>query len=345
MMPVLLMSVLLALGLLAFALLLRPILAPARVTAQDTRRTELEEERELLLANLGELQAQGADAATLTREKVRLTQVLHELDGLPPAPKPGQARPALPVAAATLLGVALLLGAGAVTFFPQWRNLGLSPAEQTQLASASRLPALAGRARASGQTADFLAWGDAAWDARQYRQATEAYTQVLLKQRDNARAMRRVGYFLLADAKMAENGLGFIARAAQLDPQSPEGQLLYGYALGTFGQYPQALEVLANYRKLAPDSGEADDLIVEYQAKVGGTVDGQLVYAQNCAGCHGQKGEGGAGPKLVGSPALRNEAALRQIVLKGATGMPAFPQLEGKQLDALVKTLQGQDWR
>ncbi len=103
--------------------------------------------------------------------------------------------------------------------------------------------------------------------------------------------------------------------------------------------------MLANYRKLAPDSSEADDLIVEYQAKVGGTVDGQLVYAQNCAGCHGRQGEGGTGPKLVGSPALRNETALRQIVLQGATGMPAFPQLEGKQLDALVQTLKGKEWQ
>lgn len=339
------MSVLLALGLLATLLVLRPILAPARVTPQDTRRTELEEERELLLGNLGELQAQGADASALTREKVRLTQVLHELDALPPTPKAGQARPALPVAAATLLGTALLLGIGTVTFFPQWRNLGLSPAEQTQLESASRLPALANRARSSGQAADYLAWGDAAWDARQYRQSAEAYTQVLLAERDHPKAMRRVGYVLLGDAKMAENGLSFIARAAQLDPQAPEGQLLYGYALGTFGQYPQALEVLANYRRLAPDSGEADDLIVEYQAKVGGTVDGQLVYAQNCAGCHGRQGEGGTGPKLVGSPALRNETALRQIVLQGATGMPAFPQLEGKQLDALVQTLKGKEWQ
>ena len=339
------MYVLLALGLLTFALLLRPILAPARVTPADTRRTELEEERELLLGNLGELQSQGADAATLTREKVRLTQVLHELDTLPPAPKPGQARPALPAAAVTLLGVALLLGVGTVTFLPKWRNLGLSPAEQTQLANASRLPVLASQAKRSGQTADYLAWGDAAWDARQYRQSAEAYTQVLLKERDNPRAMRRVGYFLLTDPKMAENGLSFIARAAQLDPQSPEGQLLYGYGLGAFGQYQDALTVLTNYQKLAPDSHEADDLIVEYQAKVGGTVDGALVFAQNCASCHGQKGAGGAGPKLIGSPALRNETALRQIVLHGAAGMPAFPQLGGKQLDALVKTLQGQDWR
>ena len=337
--------VLLVLGTLAFALLLLPILAPTRLTPQDTRRTELEEEKELLLGNLRELDGAGADAGTLTREKVRLTQVLHELDALPPAARPGEARPALPIAAATLLGVALLLGVGSVTFLPQWRNVGLSPNEQAQLRGASELPKLAAKAEKTKAPADYLAWGDAAWDAGKFNDAARAYTQVLLGQRDNAKALRRVGYALLSSPQMARDGMGFIARSVDIDPQAPEGQLLYGYGLGLFGQYAEGIKALETYRKLDPNGHDADDLLVEYQAKVGGQVDGQLVFAQNCAACHGQKGEGGTGPKLVGSPALKNETALRQIVLNGAAGMPAFPQLEGKQLDALVKTMQGGSWQ
>lgn len=336
--------VLLVLGTLAFALLLLPILAPTRLTPQDTRRTELEEEKELLLSNLRELDSAGTDAGTLTREKVRLTQVLHELDALPPAPAAAQARPALPTAAATLLGVALLLGVGSATFLPQWRNVGLSPNEQAQLRGASELPRLAAKAEKTQAPADYLAWGDAAWDAGKFNEAAKAYTQVLLKERDNAKALRRVGYALLSSREMARDGMSFIARSVALDPQAPEGQLLYGYGLGLFGQYAEGIKALETYRKLDPGGRDADELLVEYQAKVGGQVDGQLVFAQNCASCHGQAGEGGTGPKLVGSPALKNEAALRQIVLNGATGMPAFPQLEGKQLDALVKTLQGESW-
>lgn len=337
--------ILLILGTLAFALLLLPILAPVRLTPQDTRRTELEEEKELLLGNLRELEGGGADAATLTREKVRLTQVLHELDSLPPAPAQAGARPVLPVAAATLAGVALLLGIGSFTLFPQWRNLGLSPNEQAQLAGAAKLPTLSAQAQKTGAAADYLAFGDAAWDAGKFNEAAKAYTQVLLKERDNAKALRRVGYALLGSPEMARDGMGFIAKSVELDPQAPEGQLLYGYGLGLFGQYEEGLKALETYQKLDPNGHDADELMVEYQAKVGGTVDGKLVYAQNCAACHGPNGEGGTAPKLAGSPALRNEAALRQIVLNGAAGMPAFPQLEGKQLDALVKTLGGEAWR
>lgn len=340
--------VLLVLGTLAFVLLLLPVLAPARQDTGDTRRTELEEERELLLAGLGELGAGepgAADAGTLTREKVRLAQVLHELDHLPPAPAPGRARPALPWAVGTLLGVAALLLVGSLTFFPSWRAVGLSPNERTQLASAAKLPELERAATRSGAVTDYAAWGSAAWDAGQFQTAAKAYTQVLLKERDNPEALRRVGYFLLSDRNMAQDGLGFIARSVQADPQSPEGQLLYGYGLGLFGEYARGLEVLDTYKKLAPTATDADELIVEYQAKVGGAVDGRLVYAQNCAACHGPAGQGGTGPKIVGSPTLRSEAALRAIILGGAAGMPAFPQLEGKQLDALVKTLQGPEWR
>ena len=76
-------------------------------------------------------------------------------------------------------------------------------------------------------------------------------------------------------------------------------------------------------------------------AKPGDTVDGKLVYAQNCAACHGTNGEGGKGRKLVGSAALQNEQALRGVILNGGTAMPGFPQLQGAQLDALVKFMQG----
>lgn len=329
----------LVLGTLLFVLLLLPTLAPARVTAQDTRRTELEEERDALLRSVRELEQAGAESGLLTREKVRLTAVLTELDHLPPAP-PALARPALPLAAGVLLGVALLAGVGVYTVFPKWRYAGLSANEAAQLQNASRLPALEARAERSGDVADYTALGDAAWDAKNYQLAAKAYAQVLLKDRANAKAMRRTGFFLLSDKKMAENGLIFIRESVNADPKAPEGQLLYGYALGLFGQYGEGLKVLKNYQALAPDSHEADDLIVEFQGRTGSAIDGGLVFAQNCAACHGSGGQGGTGPKLLGSAALKDDAALRQKILSGGVGMPAFPQLQGQQLDALVKYVQ-----
>ena len=328
-------------GTLLFVLLLWPALGAARVTREDTRRLELEEEKEQLLLNVQELQASGAESGVLTREKVRLTQVLQELDVLPPAPVRGEGRPALPLALMTLVLVGALTILGAFTFFPKWRYAGMPPGQALQIQNAVKLPALQARAEKSGAVADSIALGDAAWDAQNYQLAAKSYTSVLMKERTNARALRRTGFYLLQTREMAQDGLGFIQRGVEADPKDPEGQLLYGYALGLFGQYREGLAALEKYQALAPNGHEADDLIVEFQGRLGAAVDGKLVYAQNCAACHGANGEGGQGRKLVGSPALRNEQALRGVILNGGTAMPGFPQLQGPQLDALVKFLEG----
>lgn len=331
-------------GTLLFVLLLWPMLGTARVTREDTRRLELEEEKEQLLLNVQELQTSGAESAVLTREKVRLTQVLQELDVLPPAPvrdESGEGRPVLPLALVTLVLVGALTILGAFTLFPKWRYAGMPPGQASQIQNAVKIPALQAKAEKSGSVADSMALGDAAWDAQNYQLAAKSYTTVLMKERTNAKALRRTGFYLLQTQEMAKDGLGFIGRSVEADPKDPEGQLLYGYALGLFGQYREGLAALHKYQALAPDGREADDLIVEFQAKTGDTVDGKLVYAQNCAACHGAQGEGGKGRKLVGSAALQNEQALRGVILNGGTAMPGFPQLQGAQLDALVKFMQG----
>lgn len=326
-------------GTLLFVLLLWPALGAARVTREDTRRLELEEEKERLLLNVQELQESGAEAGLLTREKVRLTQVLQELDVLPPAPVRSEGRPVLPLALITLVLVGALTILGAFTLFPKWRYAGMPPGQASQIQNAVKIPALQAKAEKSGSVADSMALGDAAWDAQNYQLAAKSYTTVLMKERTNAKALRRTGFYLLQTQEMAKDGLGFIARSVEADPKDPEGHLLHGYALGLFGQYREGLAALQKYQALKPDGREADDLIVEFQAKTGTAVDGALVFAQNCAACHGSGGQGGTAPKLVGSAALRNEGALRGIILGGATGMPGFPQLEGAQLDALVAHL------
>lgn len=331
----------LMIGTLLFVLLLWPTLGTARVTPEDTRRLELEEEKERLLLNVQEMQAGGAQAGLLTREKVRLTQVLQELDSLPPAGLTREGRSVLPLALALLVGVGALILLGAFTFFPKWRYAGMPPGQAAQIQNALKLPGLQARAANSGSLADQMALGDAAWDAQKYQLAAKSYTQVLLTERTNARALRRTGFYLLQTQQMAREGLGFIGRSVEADPKDPEGQLLYGYALGLFGQYKEGLAALQKYQALAPNGHEADDLIVEFQAKTGSAVDGKLVFAQNCAACHGANGEGGKGRKLVGSPALQNEQALRGIILNGGVAMPKFPQLQGPPLDALVKFLEG----
>src|SRR5438094_2841466 len=71
-----------------------------------------------------------------------------------------------------------------------------------------------------------------------------------------------------------------------------------------------------------------------------------LLCSQNCAGCHGADGKGGAAIALANPVflAIADNAAIRRTVADGvrATAMPAFAQSAGgmltdKQIDALVR--------
>ena len=62
--------------------------------------------------------------------------------------------------------------------------------------------------------------------------------------------------------------------------------------------------------------------------KLGDPYRGQVVYSENCAGCHGPTGEGGVGPKLDGNP-ISIVAARAQIVSGGGTMPPAL--VSGRQ--------------
>jgi cytochrome c oxidase cbb3-type subunit 3/ubiquinol-cytochrome c reductase cytochrome c subunit len=74
-------------------------------------------------------------------------------------------------------------------------------------------------------------------------------------------------------------------------------------------------------------------------------LDSQVLYSQNCAGCHGADGRKGAAPAL-GDPvylALASDDAMRSVISKGRpeTAMSAFAQKEGgmltdAQVDAII---------
>jgi len=74
-------------------------------------------------------------------------------------------------------------------------------------------------------------------------------------------------------------------------------------------------------------------------------MDFNLLYGQNCAGCHGSSGRGGAAIALANPVflAIADEGAIRRTAANGVPGtsMPAFAQTAGgmltaKQIDALV---------
>ena len=72
------------------------------------------------------------------------------------------------------------------------------------------------------------------------------------------------------------------------------------------------------------------------------------LYAENCAGCHGAEGRGGAAIALADPVYLRiaDEAAMRAVIANGVRGtsMPAFAQSAGgmltdKQIDVITREI------
>jgi len=55
-------------------------------------------------------------------------------------------------------------------------------------------------------------------------------------------------------------------------------------------------------------------------------AEGQTIYSQKCASCHGQGGNGGMGPKLAGVVANRypNIEDQEAVIASGRSSMPAF---------------------
>ena len=334
---ILIVAALLALS--GLGLLLEPL--RGRVSDPDAgERGALEAERERLMAELVSLD----NESRRPELEHRAARTLRELDALTPAPGRKLGRwPAVTGVVAALL----LVGVGALTFVPRWQLAALAPGEAVAVKSAVNLPNLQARASRDQSQAAYLAWGDAAFTAGQYPQASRAYAGALKLDPRQPRALRRLGIMLLTgqgenapkDQQQASQAFMLVRTAAQLAPNDPESQLLLGYALNNFGESKLALSALERYQSLDPGGRDADDLIAQLRVSTNQTDPGSRVYAASCASCHGASGLGGIGPNLHNSRLSRAE--LQSVIQNGKGSMPAYPNIKGAQLSALLDKLEG----
>ncbi|GEM48848.1 c-type cytochrome [Deinococcus cellulosilyticus] len=337
----------LALAALMLAVVLLPTSRKAVTSTEDTQRSDLLEERDLLVSELRDLSTQSLPEAERERAeltfKARLARVLRALDELPPAPSGVTlSRPAhLPALLVTLLCASLLIGGG-FTFFQSWRYMGVGDAEAKQLQNVLKLPELQSKASRSQNPEDIRAYARAAFDAGKFRESAQAYGDLINLTRDtkDAEALRRLGVFMSTNEKFRAQGLGLVQLSVQLEPKEPEGYLLLGYTYVNNGAPQEALDAFLKFRDLRPMSLEADEQIAQLRSALGQNASGEELFAQNCSSCHGTQGEGKTAPSLLSSAAIRDEAALRNIIQNGVGSMPAFPELKGKTLDALVQYTQ-----
>ncbi len=74
-----------------------------------------------------------------------------------------------------------------------------------------------------------------------------------------------------------------------------------------------------------------------------GGTSGDAIFANNCASCHGADRKGsGAAPSLIGIGSRMNLDNFERLVASGRGDMPAFPSLDGTQLDRLFSFLTGE---
>ena len=78
---------------------------------------------------------------------------------------------------------------------------------------------------------------------------------------------------------------------------------------------------------------------------VSAAPDGAKLYAQNCAGCHGEKGEGGIGIPLS-LPSFQSSVDndyLKKTIIHGRPGrvMPSFSYFSHEEVEAIVKHMRG----
>ncbi|HEY7532710.1 MAG TPA: cytochrome c [Nitrospiraceae bacterium] len=75
----------------------------------------------------------------------------------------------------------------------------------------------------------------------------------------------------------------------------------------------------------------------------GNDTKGEELYNASCLVCHGPRGTGGVGPRLMGNPVLSNEQAFWKVVYEGRHVMPplkdAVTEQQMADIQAWLKTV------
>ncbi len=84
-----------------------------------------------------------------------------------------------------------------------------------------------------------------------------------------------------------------------------------------------------------PEAGAAGD-VAGVDPAIAGLPDGEPLYVNNCGACHGEAGQGGAGPRLVGSRSVNNIQGMLTQIFYGSNLMPSFDFLSNEEIAAIT---------
>jgi cytochrome c553 len=108
---------------------------------------------------------------------------------------------------------------------------------------------------------------------------------------------------------------------------------------GALGGETEELEEEAEEEAGSQEEEPVGETEGSQEASGGGATAGASVFAEHCAGCHGEDGHGGAGgPDLRTMPLAQTEKGARRQVTNGGGGMPPFgEQLSGQEISDVAE--------
>jgi cytochrome c-type biogenesis protein CcmH/NrfG len=324
---------------------------------EQLQRQELEEERDALYKHIIELEherEQGLidqhDYERLRlRDETRAAMILERLEDLPPAlikTTSARGRPVWPLAIG-ILGVIALGGVLANAFVvPPLQLLALRPGEAEYYRQSREIVRLEDQLEAEARldpqngpkTETLLAYGELAWQLKDYERAARAYGPILRRDPRNVIAVRRYGIVLFFGGQNKE-AKELLNASIRLEPH-PEAYMNLGNLLFGEKDAKGAIAAWEKYLELAPPSeaGRIPELIASARKQLGATDPGEKLFTQNCSGCHGANAQGLVGPNLKTSSLARDRARVQEQILQGSQNaqMPSFTQFSPKELQELV---------
>ena len=70
---------------------------------------------------------------------------------------------------------------------------------------------------------------------------------------------------------------------------------------------------------------------------------GEVLYQDNCAGCHGANRNGGRGPAMLPDNLNENASVYVEVITNGKGGMPSFEgKLSAEEIETLVSFIQSE---
>ncbi len=368
---------LVALALATFALL--PLRGNSVQIQIKTKKDELEDELSTLYSQIRELERQLEDQEMSPedyqrfrlRDETRAAKLLETIEKAPETGPKVQPRANLRGGAMMFLATAVILGGLSAFAVPNLEKLALRTGERELFENQKELLSIAGelnelskleQAKPETERKDLpleklLRYGDVAWELERFEDAAKGYGSALRQftdaakktpsvkpNTDNIKALSRYGQILFFNGDN-DQALTLLETAAKLG--NAEAWLTIGNIRFSAKNDPKgAIAAWQQFQKINTDKAfgaRVPDLIAAAKTRLRAVDPGATLFAQNCSACHGAEAQGLVGPNLKTSQKAKSSDFLKKQLANGSSNqeMPAFKQIQGKDLDNLIQFVTG----